>query len=100
MFAVLHVVDSTSTPGVRVLRITHDEDIAVEHAYQCALDTFAVSDNIDVVDASDLVIDLPDFRSGFRAYGSHAGESDRIVFAVVGVVRKRKSSDTGSITLF
>lgn len=93
MFAVLRIENSIQAPQLRVLRITGDQDVATEHAYQCALDTFDTSDNIDVLDAADVHIDLPDFCTGFGAYRPRRESNEGIVFVVVGVVRKRKTSD-------
>ncbi len=89
MFVVVRLDFHKLCPQLRVLRAVHDEDVATEYAYQHALDQFDSSDNIDVVDGSNLAMDVPEFVTGFTAY-----RSQETVFGVIGVVHKRKASGT------
>jgi hypothetical protein len=97
MFAILRLENSRLCPQMRVLRVMPDEDVATEYAYQCALDAFDTSDNIDVVDGASLNMDLPDFCTGFSAYRQG---TEGVVFAVVSVPHKRKRTASGGTTLF
>lgn len=87
MYAVMRFDLHRECPQLRVLRVSPDEDVATEHAYQYALELFGSNDNIDVVDATNLPLELPEFLTGFTAY-----QNSSVVFGVVGVVHKRKSS--------